>query len=294
MTSLPYDVIAVYISFVIWIALAIGDFKKQKYTATIIFGTVLLLALNVRYLIEGSADGIAFFVGIYDVFDNLGLSAGQGAPALATCPANECSVWGDRYLNHSSWGVAFHDRFLNGPEFRSNLLYAHLIFNSITFVLLHIQLARPGGTAGIVSHNLLGRLSFVCLTLGTVCALWLASEHDPVGAYGGVLSKYGFWFMSACVYGCAVMGIVKIRQGDVHSHRRWMIRFAGSMWGSFWLFRIMLIVTGPLLRNWETVSLLISIWLSAPLGIVLAEWLRNRWERRDAEVDAQSANQIAV
>jgi hypothetical protein len=55
-----------------------------------------------------------------------------------------------------------------------------------------------------------------------------------------------------------------------------MIRFAGSMWGAFWLFRLMLIVTGPLLRQWESLSLLLSIWLSAPLGIAIAEWMRRR------------------
>jgi hypothetical protein len=60
----------------------------------------------------------------------------------------------------------------------------------------------------------------------------------------------------------------------------WMIRFAGSMWGAFWLFRLMLIVTGPLLRQWESLSLLLSIWLSAPLGIAIAEWMRLRLATR--------------
>ncbi len=58
-----------------------------------------------------------------------------------------------------------------------------------------------------------------------------------------------------------------------------MIRHIGSMWGAFWLFRVMLVVTGPLLRNHETASLLISIWLSAPLGVVLAEFLFRRFQQ---------------
>lgn len=185
-------------------------------------------------------------------------------------------------MNHSTWGVAFHDRFLNGPALRSNLLYAHLTFNSIVFVLMHIQLAKPGGANGGGFHRLLGRVSFVCLTLGTGCAVWLASEHGQVGPYGGELAKYGFWFMSLCVYACAVMGVVAIRNGNAATHRVWMIRFAGSMWGAFWVFRVLLIATGPLLRNYETLSILISIWLSAPLGILIAEVLRRRWDRRPA------------
>ena len=126
-----------------------------------------LLVLNLRYLVDGAPDAIAFFVSIYDVFDHLGLGPSETAPALATCPDNNCSLWGARYTDHSSWGVAFHDRFLNGPAMRSYLLYAHLVFNSIVFVLMHVQLAKPGGAGGARGHAVLGRVSFVLLTLGT-------------------------------------------------------------------------------------------------------------------------------
>jgi len=38
-----------------------------------------------------------------------------------------------------------------------------------------------------------------------------------------------------------------------------------------------------LLREWESVSLLLSIWLSAPLGLVIADRLRRAWDvRKDA------------
>lgn len=274
-----YDVLAVYAAVAVWAVLAAIGYRRNAYALPLGFGIVLLLLLNLRYLVDGIADGIAFFVGIYDVTDNLGLAPGDTAQALATCPDNRCSVWGARYPNHPSWGVAFHERFLNGPDLRSTLLYGHLVLNSIVFVLMHVQMLRPGTAAHAPLHRLLGRVSFLCLTVGTVCAVWLAAEHGPVREYGGDLSKYGFWFMSACVYGCAVMGVVAVRGGDTAAHRVWMIRFAGSMWGSFWLFRLMLLVTGPLLREWESASLLISIWGSAPLGILLAEVLRRRWER---------------
>lgn len=280
MNNLPIDLLMVYAGLVIWLILGIRDFKRGTFTATIVCGTVILLAINLRYVLDGVPNGIAFFISIFDVFDNLGLAAGESARAMATCPNNECSVWGERYVQHQSWGVAFHDRFLNGPALRSNLLYGHLILNSIVFVLMHVQLAKPPSATNKTMHWILGRVSFLCLTVGTVCAVWLASEHDPVTAYGGALSKYGFWFMSACVYSCAVMGVLAIRGGDAASHRMWMIRFAGSMWGAFWIFRIMLLVTGPLFRNYESVSILLSIWLSAPLGILLAEIIRKKLEKR--------------
>ena len=76
--------------------------------------------------------------------------------------------------------------------------------------------------------------------------------------------------------GCAVMGVLAIRRGDRVAHRIWMIRFAGSMWGAFWLFRVMLFVMGPLLRDFEAANLLLCIWLSAPLGILIAEVVRRK------------------
>lgn len=278
--ALPFGVLAIYAALVIWVGILLRDLRRGSFTLFFAFGIALLLYLNIRYFIEGAPDAIAFFIGIYDVLDNLGVSASDGAAALAPCPDNACTVWGDRYTNHPSWGVAFHDRFLNGTEFRTNLLYAHLGFNSIVFVLMHVQLAKPGYGATKSLHKVLGRVSFVCLTLGTIAAVWLAGQHGDVGEYGGNLSTYGFWFMSFCVYGCAVMGVLAIRKGDHDAHRIWMIRFAGSMWGAFWLFRAMLLVTGPLMRNWEAASIQTCIWLSAPLGILIAELFRRRMANR--------------
>ena len=278
--GLPVGVLAVYGALAVWSILLIRDFRRRAYGPTLVFGIVLLLVLNVRYLTDGAPDAIAFFVGIYDVLDNLGVTASEGAAALAPCHDNACSVWGDRYVNHPSWGVAFYDRFLDGPELRTNLLYGHIIFNSIVFVLMHVQIMRPGNGSSPGWHRMIGRTSFVLLTIGTVCAVWLAAEHGSVVEYGGTLSMYGFWFMSLCVYGCAVMGVVAIRKGNAETHRLWMIRFVGSMWGAFWLFRVMLFVLGPLLRDWEAAALLICIWASAPLGIVIAEVMRRHLDKR--------------
>ena len=288
--DLPFGVLAVYGALVVWSVLLVLGFRRRSFGPFLIFGIALLLVLNVRYLIEGAPASIAFFIGIYDVLDNLGVATGEEVAALASCPDNACTVWGDRYLNHPSWGVAFHNRFLNGPEFRTSLLYGHLAFNSIVFVLMHIQILRPGNGANPAWHRYLGRVSFGLLTLGTICAVWLATEHGSVSEYGGSLSMYGFWFMSLCVYGCAVMGVIAIRNGDSATHRIWMIRFAGSMWGAYWLFRVMLFVLGPILRDWEAAALLICIWFSAPLGILIAEAIRRQLDRRaSAEAVPMSA-----
>jgi len=274
--TVAYDVLVFYGGLGIWAATLAWGFRTRRFWPFLLAGIGLALVLNVRYFIEGHAGAIAFFIGIYDVFDNVGLGRDEGAPALAQCVDNACTVWGNRYVNHPSWGVAFYDRFANGPALRSNLLYAHIFFNSITFVLLHYQLWKPGTGHGKSRHRMLGRVSFASITLGTFFAVWLASEHGEVSEYGGLLAEWGFYSMSAFVYGSAVMSVLTIRRGDLAEHRKWTIWWAGSMWGAFWLFRVMLVVTGPMLRNWESASLLISIWFSAPLGILIAEYFRRR------------------
>lgn len=274
--ELALGVLAVYAALAVWAGLLVFGFAKRSFGPFIGFGLALMVVLNGRYFIDGATNSIAFFIGIYDVLDNLGVSDSDNPAALAGCVDNACTVWGDRYQTHPSWGVAFYERFANGPQLRRNLLYGHIFFNSVAFVLVHIQLRRPGTGSNRARHRLLGRVGFASLTLSVICAVWLAAEHAPVGEYGGSLSMFGFWFMAACVYGTAIKGIATVRQGDTAGHRVWMIRHAGSMWGSFWLFRVMLFVLDPLLRNYEAASLLICIWFSAPLGILIAEVYRRR------------------
>lgn len=273
--ALPYGILAIYAALALWAGVLVRAYRKGSYGLFLMFGIGLLLILNVGYFLNGAPNSIAFFIGIYDVLDNLGVDA---APALATCPDNACSVWGDRYQNHPSWGVSFHDRFANGSDMRTALLLGHLGMNSIVFVLMHIQLFRPGYGQHKAMHAILGRVSYVLLTIGTICAVILASQHGDVESYGGRLSTYGFWFMSLCVYGCATMGVLAIRNGDHEAHHTWMIRFIGSMWGAFWVFRVMLFVLSPLLRQWESAALLLCIWLSAPIGILIAELARRRFQ----------------
>ena len=148
--------------------------------------SVLLLFLNLRYIAEGATDGIAFFIGIYDVLINIGLGADDTAAAMAKCPDNACTVWGDYYTSHASWGVAFHARFLEGEALRTNLLFGHIIFNSIAFVLMHVQLMRPGGSPSGGMHKMLGRVTFLCLTISVP---WGALLYMIKGN-GGVLKAF--------------------------------------------------------------------------------------------------------
>lgn len=99
----------------------------------------------------------------------------------------------------------------------------------------------------------------------------------------------GFFSMSFVVYGTAVKTVTTARSGDIKSHRIWMFRYLGAMWGAFWLFRVMLFVLDPLLRNIESAAILTCIWLSAPLGVAIAEWFRTRKRATATEVSSSAA-----
>jgi hypothetical protein len=86
--------------------------------------------------------------------------------------------------------------------------------------------------------------------------------------------------MISLVYGTALMGVVAIRSGDAEAHRVWMWRFAGSMWGAFWGYRVIMLVLDPFLRYTDGWTFLIPSWVSVPAGILIAEAIRVRRDRR--------------
>lgn len=275
--DVPIDVVGTYVAVGVWAGLFGFGAKRKRWGLFIGAGIALLLFLNVRYFVEGVPAGVAFFIGLYDVLDNVGLADGESADALTTCVDNACSVW-DRYEQHPSWGVAFYERFVNGPAWRTNLLYGHIGFNSIAFVLMHWQLWKPGSAAGSPSrtHRVVGRATFASVTVGTLCAVLLAGQHGGTSEYGGVLSTLGFWFMAFCVYTCAVMTVRTIRARDIAAHRRWTFLFAGSMWGAFWMFRVILFVLDPILRFQEALAFQIATWGAAPIGVAIAHQIFER------------------
>ena len=289
---MPIETLVFYGALVLWAGLLMQGMRNSKWQGFTFFGIGLMLALNIGYFVRGQGDAIAFFVSIYDLLDNAGVSTqGELPAALATCQDNACSI-ADNYDSHPAWGVAFHDRFANGPTLRRSLLFAHIGFNSIAFVLAHVQLAKPGTGGNAQRHRILGRVTFGAVTIGTLCAVLLAGEHRSVAEYGGILSMLGFFSMAFCVYFCAIKTATTARAGDIAAHRVWMFRFLGSMWGAFWLFRVMLFVLGPLLRNVEAGAILICIWFSAPLGVLISELFRKRRPSKFAS-DASHAPAIA-
>ena len=69
--NMPIGLLIFFTALISWFCLLIFGFRRKRFTPFIVFGIVFLLFMNVRYLIEGAPAAIAFFIGIYDVLDNL-------------------------------------------------------------------------------------------------------------------------------------------------------------------------------------------------------------------------------
>lgn len=87
--------------------------------------------------------------------------------------------------------------------------------------------------------------------------------------------QLGFMFMALTVYGSALKVQIAARSGRISEHMKWPRRYLGSLWGSYWLYRLLLLVLGPIFREYETVAILLVIWVSSPLGIAIAELAAN-------------------
>jgi hypothetical protein len=80
------------------------------------------------------------------------------------------------------------------------------------------------------------------------------------------------------VYAALVVWAVTLATG-VRTKNYWPFLGVGLGLALFLSVRYLLVVTGPLLKNWATASILFSVWFSAPLGILIAERIRGRAAR---------------
>jgi hypothetical protein len=269
----PFDVFLMYGALCVWIVLLFISLKYNRYKLFVIFGIIFTFVLNIRYFLEGIPAAIKFFIAIYDPFDNLGIERDSKArdmlEGLLMCEKNECSAWSNEtYSHHPAWGVAFYSRFVDGAHItRKRLLLGHIAFNSIAFILMHYQLLHTTDGKRLRFHRIIGYITLASSTIGLCCALVLSTEHGTVEEYGGYSAVYGWWWMSGLTYCCIIMGIYHALRQNYILHRKWMIRYIGAMWGAFWIFRVMILIGGPLLRTFRSLNVLLAVWCSVPLGI---------------------------
>lgn len=114
-------------------------------------------------------------------------------------------------------------------------------------------------------HRWLGRLYLFGVLFGGVAGLFMSTF-----AYGGAITRTGFAALGLLWLTTGWMAYMRIRQGNVREHRRWVIRnFALTLAG------VMLRTQSPLLGaflDFETAYRIVS-WTAWVPNLLVAEWI---------------------
>lgn len=121
--------------------------------------------------------------------------------------------------------------FILSPEAASGQALAKRFTQYITPLLFHAGggiLALSLGPWGfwaafrnkyLLLHRWLGRLYLLSVLIGGIAGLYMG-----VTAFGGLPTRIGFSMLGAIWLTTGAMAYLRIRQGEVQAHRRWMIR----------------------------------------------------------------------
>lgn len=268
----------VYLCLAIGIALLLSELRaKSRYGWTgMVLLTVLAGIMNYRYGVNDVGETIAFFISLYDPFYNIGATGDLSRyPGLVQCQTANCTMLPSMFQHHPPWAATFHYRFTAAAEasIRCGKLYAHIWLNTTGFIMCLFQVHEGLRNRYLWLHRKLGWAAIAMVSGGTLNALWLSSEHSAEDDYGNHWAVAGWILMASTVFGTLIPGVLAVLRKDIPAHKKWMIRFYGSLWGSFLVFRIIFLF-GALFRWHKTILTQIAIWTSAPAGVAIAEWVR--------------------
>ena len=114
---------------------------------------------------------------------------------------------------------------LRGPFVENMLVRAslgsslHFLFGSLVIVIGGFQFNRSFRNRHPVVHRWLGRAYVAGVMIGGLAGLYLA-----MGAFGGLVSRFGFSGLALTWLYTTGMAWRQIRNGNVSLHRQWMIR----------------------------------------------------------------------
>ncbi|WP_078593364.1 DUF2306 domain-containing protein [Evansella clarkii] len=150
-------------------------------------------------------------------------------------------------------------------------LYVHIITASIAILIGPIQfLLNKTRSRRLSIHRSLGKLYVIAIAISGVAGVYLS-----LYAFGGFLSKLGFFALSISWLVTTYLAYYYIRQKNIPLHREWMYRSYAVTLAAV-TFRIWSALIGYTLDNF-TVGYVGAIWLALPGNLILAEmWIRQK------------------
>jgi uncharacterized membrane protein len=147
------------------------------------------------------------------------------------------------------------------------MLYIHVSSSLIALALGPFLLSRKIRTKNQTLHKRLGKIYYIGILFGGLSGLYLAFH-----ATGGVVSTFGFGFLSFFWLVTAGVALYQIKQRQIEQHRKWMIRNYSLTFAAVtlrvWLLLFILLAG---VENYITSYTIIS-WLCWVPNLLIAEF----------------------
>lgn len=146
----------------------------------------------------------------------------------------------------------------------------HALAGGVVLVCGPLQFSKRLRNRALRVHRTLGRAYVIGVWVSSLAAIRVAIAFDVVPA-----AKMLFVVLAGLWFGTTMVGLIRIREGDIVSHREWMVR---SFALSFFFVTFSLWVPGLALTGLpEEVSYPLGVLLSWGPNLAVAElWIRRR------------------
>lgn len=163
------------------------------------------------------------------------------------------------------------------------VLSAHIITASLAIVIGPFQFFKRLRNKRLQLHRNLGKIYVVSIFISGVTGIYLSYF-----AFGGIISKLGFFFLSIAWLFTTYLAYKHIRKKRIQKHERWMYRSYAVTFAAV-TFRIWSAVIGYSLDNFE-IGYTAAIWVSLIGNVAVMEyWLRrNKSKNRSADTNNQN------
>lgn len=163
----------------------------------------------------------------------------------------------------------------------------HIVTGLVFNLIAPLQFSQSIRRNNIKVHKLMGRSLAVCAILAGVTAL-LMNELYP--AFGGWLKYSAVTCFAVGITGCTIMGIIRIRQKNIASHRAWMIRATALALGPA-TQRLFFIPAFLVMGSLSEMVIGLGVWIGFTVNLLVAEIFiipRNKVLSQPQSTNAQS------
>jgi uncharacterized membrane protein YozB (DUF420 family) len=144
-------------------------------------------------------------------------------------------------------------------------LISHIVGSMIALALGPFLIINRIRTRWPAVHRWMGRCYLLGVLFGGMAGLLLANY-----AYGGWLNRVGFGLLAVSWLTTGLMAFIRIREGNIQDHRRWVIRNFALTLGAISL-RLQTIFLGAIF-DFDTAYAIVA-WSAWVPNLIIAEWI---------------------